>query len=247
VSEINDLRERCMANHRASRVTDVIERIRTDQALRDLVRVKVHCNVLADASGCWLWTRATVGKGYGVIALPGRQRALAHRAAYAAFVGPIGSGLIVRHRCDTPRCCNPQHLEAGTHRDNARDAIERGRQSRGDRHSASMRGKARAGARHYRATVSDSEVAYLRCLRSAGFSIKTIAAHTGIKQRTASALAAGENRANAQRPPWALPGDAEAIRRLRLLREGKLRPLASECTFIEKAGAAAQARAEVSA
>lgn len=34
---------------------------------------------------------------------------------------------VVRHKCDNPRCINPQHLEAGTQLDNVHDCISRGR------------------------------------------------------------------------------------------------------------------------
>lgn len=44
-------------------------------------------------------------------------------------------GLVVRHKCDNRRCINPDHLEIGTHKDNAQDAHNMGRANtpRGDR------------------------------------------------------------------------------------------------------------------
>ena len=63
---------------------------------------------------------------------------LTHRAAWRLFVGPIPSGACVLHRCDVPRCCNPDHLYLGTQADNVRDMWDRGRLnpgiSRGEEH-----------------------------------------------------------------------------------------------------------------
>lgn len=75
---------------------------------------------------CWLWTAAKA-LGYGKVHARGKQRC-AHREAYEAANGAgSAGGLDVRHRCDTPACVNPAHLELGTHLDNMRDMIERGR------------------------------------------------------------------------------------------------------------------------
>ncbi len=76
-------------------------------------------------SGCWLWTAALSNKGYGFYFSDGHN--FAHRWSYSHFVGPIPEGLIVRHRCDTPSCVNPDHLELGTQSDNMQDCIKRGR------------------------------------------------------------------------------------------------------------------------
>jgi hypothetical protein len=42
----------------------------------------------------------------------------AHRFAYQMLVGPIPEGLTLDHLCRNTGCCNPEHLEAVTHRDN---------------------------------------------------------------------------------------------------------------------------------
>jgi len=61
----------------------------------------------------------------------GWQRALgerkAHRVAYAKANGPIPRGMLVCHRCDNPRCVNPDHLFLGTNQDNVDDMMQKGR------------------------------------------------------------------------------------------------------------------------
>jgi hypothetical protein len=53
---------------------------------------------------------------------------LAHRIAWAlAEDREIPDGLIIRHACDNPPCCNRRHLLIGTHADNMQDAIDRQR------------------------------------------------------------------------------------------------------------------------
>lgn len=78
-------------------------------------------------SGCWLWN-APIGRNrYAQIRARGKKRKV-HREAYEAANGVnSASGLVVRHKCDTPLCVNPDHLETGTHADNMRDMADRGR------------------------------------------------------------------------------------------------------------------------
>lgn len=85
-----------------------------------------------DRSGeCWLWQGATVTGGYGLFRRDGHNQ-LAHRVAYELAYGPIPSGLLACHHCDTPACCRPDHLFLGTHDDNARDRDIKKRMPLGD-------------------------------------------------------------------------------------------------------------------
>jgi hypothetical protein len=70
-------------------------------------------------TGCWVWTRAKGGGGYGAYQL-GRGIGMrgAHIVAYCALVGPVPNGLQLDHLCRNRPCCNPMHLEPVTGREN---------------------------------------------------------------------------------------------------------------------------------
>lgn len=55
--------------------------------------------------------------GYGMMTL-NRERIRPHRLAYELAKGPIPLGLVIDHLCRNKACCNPDHLEAVTQREN---------------------------------------------------------------------------------------------------------------------------------
>ena len=90
-----------------------------------------------DKSGdCWTWMAATRGGGYGHFVVDGRD-VVATRWIYERQIGRISDGLLVCHKCDNPKCVNPDHLFLGTEADNMLDRDAKGRQRRGERTNTS--------------------------------------------------------------------------------------------------------------
>lgn len=99
---------------------------------------------------CWLWISGTDSHGYGKIQYQCSSHK-AHRLAYQIYVGNIPDGLHVLHRCDNPRCVNPDHLFIGSHADNMKDKTTKGRA-----HGA------HPGSDHHKAKLTDCDVLKIR-------------------------------------------------------------------------------------
>jgi len=106
-------------------------------------------------SGCWLWTGNCNHKGYGQVGLGAHSMVATHRVAFEHEHGPIPKGMQVLHKCDTPCCCNPDHLWLGTHQDNIDDKMRKGR------HVAGRSTKSR-GSRNGNSKLTEEQVRHIR-------------------------------------------------------------------------------------
>ena len=69
-------------------------------------------------SNCWLWQGYICKRMYPRFYIQGRSCALAHRASYALFNGPINRNKVIHHKCNNTKCVNPEHLEQLTQSEN---------------------------------------------------------------------------------------------------------------------------------
>jgi hypothetical protein len=83
-----------------------------------------------ELGACWLWEGGCSDRGYGYFHLGasgGYKIVRVHRFSYEMEYGPIPTGIKILHKCDNPRCCNPQHTKGGSLQENTRDMISKGR------------------------------------------------------------------------------------------------------------------------
>lgn len=99
---------------------------------REAAWARYRTLIVIAENGCHVWTGPVDDDGYGIA---GRSRI--HRLVFVRDHGPMPHGTMVCHTCDTPSCCNPEHLYAGTTLENAHDAMERGRLAVGTRNKSS--------------------------------------------------------------------------------------------------------------
>ncbi len=71
-----------------------------------------------DILACWEWNARRSDRGYGELQVNGKKTR-ANRFAWEFHnKQKIPDGLLVLHSCDNPPCCNPNHLEAVSQKEN---------------------------------------------------------------------------------------------------------------------------------
>ena len=90
-------------------------------------RRKIYLRIVegseVNGDGCWVWQGADSGTGrgggYGRMSLDGRTVSV-HRTMFQIVHGPVPGTRQIDHTCRNRRCCNPDHLELVTPKENAR-------------------------------------------------------------------------------------------------------------------------------
>lgn len=94
----------------------------------DSLKEHLLTNRVITEKGCWEWTLSFSKSGYGKIKWRKYGDLRVHRVAAFLWLGfNLKDRNVVCHRCDNPRCFNPQHLFVGSLSENQRDSVKKNR------------------------------------------------------------------------------------------------------------------------
>jgi hypothetical protein len=134
---------------------------------------------------CWEWQSGMFSNGYGQFRV-GKKKFKAHRFSYLLHNNILPKGKIICHRCDNPKCCNPKHLFAGTHKDNADDRDAKGR-------GAYKNCKPQPGMKNGSSKLRPNQVLTAIMLMDSGLHTTTIARAFGISNSQARNIKYGRS------------------------------------------------------
>lgn len=81
-----------------------------------------HVTVSENLDDCWNWE--SNGERYGSFHVRRKQYKSNRLSYYISYMVDPGD-MEVMHSCDNPKCCNPNHLSLGTHKENMEDMVKK--------------------------------------------------------------------------------------------------------------------------
>lgn len=176
---------------------------------------KFYKNFRPGAPGeCWNWIGAKQnGREYGRLAYgahdgPNFYFEAAHRFSYRHFFGAIPDGMCVCHRCDNPKCVNPEHLFLGTHAENQADKAAKGRTARGEKHSDAVKAVTPRGSNNQSSVLRESDIPIILKMKASGNLNREIAERFGVSKSTITAIFGGRNWTHITNIPYRRPSRA---------------------------------------
>jgi len=136
---------------------------------------------------CWEWQASKViGYGQFVIRnIPFR----AHRVSFIMHYGEPSQELLICHSCDNPACVNPEHLFAGTHKDNHSDMMQKNRHAHGEWFKAHQFQHCARGEDGSAAKLTEAQILEIRSLHIPRIvTQRTLASKFGVSQTQISRI-----------------------------------------------------------
>lgn len=174
-----------------------------DIATRLWAKVDKNGPLIRDDIGpCWVWTATKCTSGYGQIKRGGKHGECvpAHRVVWELTYGPIPDGMYVLHKCDNRTCVRPSHLFLGTHLDNMRDMMTKGRGVTAETRGRWVRNawvaypdRMRRGSRSASAKLTDDDVQEIIERRASGEQGIALARIYGVSPSTISRVVCGHH------------------------------------------------------
>lgn len=153
-----------------NRENSLLSRKKKVKSLRERILNAITVN---EKTGCWEFCMFLDINGYGRVNAGNGKTVFAHRTMYEEYKGSA-EGKFVLHRCDNPKCCNPEHLFLGNAKDNYDDMVSKGRHKRGSQLPQSK--------------ITENDVIEIRRMYSSGEKQRVIGDIFGINQATVSEI-----------------------------------------------------------